>query len=219
MKTFAHHPDNSTVLAYGAGALGEGLTLVLAAHMETCTRCRSRLAEAEMLGGELLSELQPVQMESSDLSGFWDRLETMTPAEPVEKEVRPRTPGVPAVLSPYLDGDLDTINWRNLIPGVRQHVIEGIDSGNGSVRLLSIAPGTTIPHHTHGGSELTLVLRGSYTDEIGNFLPGDLADLDPSVHHQPVADGKEPCICLIATDERLRFSGVFSRVIQPLIGI
>ena len=219
MKTFAHHPDNSTVLAYGAGALGEGLTLVLAAHMETCTRCRSRLAEAETLGGELLSELQPVQMESSDLSGFWDRLETMPPAEPVEKEVRPRIPGVPAVLSPYLDGDLDTINWRNLIPGVRQHVIEGIDSGNGSVRLLSIAPGTTIPHHTHGGSELTLVLRGSYTDEIGNFLPGDLADLDPSVHHQPVADGKEPCICLIATDERLRFSGVFSRVIQPLIGI
>jgi putative transcriptional regulator len=219
MKTFTHHPDDSTVLTYGAGALGEGFSLVLAAHMETCTRCRSRLAEAETLGGELLSELQPVQMESGDLSGFWDRVEAMSPVEPVEKVEKPLTQGVPAVLSPYLDGDLDTIDWRNLVPGVRQHVIEGIDSGNGSVRLLSIAPGTTIPHHTHDGSELTLVLRGSYTDEIGHFQPGDLADLDPSVHHRPVADGKEPCICLIATDERLRFSGFLSRVIQPLIGI
>jgi len=219
MKTYTHHPDNSTVLAYGAGALGEGFSLVLAAHMETCSRCRSRLSEAEMLGGELLSELRPAEMASSDLSGFWERLDTMPAGEPVEKEERPRTRGVPAVLAPYLDGDLDTISWRNLVPGIRQHAIEGVDSGNGSIRLLSIAPGTTIPDHTHGGGELTLVLRGSYTDEIGHFRPGDLADLDPSVHHQPVADGIEPCICLIATDERLRFSGVFSRVIQPLIGI
>jgi putative transcriptional regulator len=87
------------------------------------------------------------------------------------------------------------------------------------VRLFSIAPGTTIPHHSHGGTELTLVLSGSFSDEIGRFGPGDLADLDDSVSHQPVADTNEPCICLIATDERLRFTGMFSRLIQPLVGL
>ena len=56
-------------------------------------------------------------------------------------------------------------------------------------------------------------------DEIGRFQSGDLADLDESVYHQPVADTDEHCICLIATDEKLRFSGVFSRMLQPLIGI
>ena len=66
---------------------------------------------------------------------------------------------------------------------------------------------------------MTLVLRGSYKDEIGHFRSGDLADLDPSVDHQPVSDGEEPCICLIATDDRLHFSGAFSRMLQPLIGI
>jgi putative transcriptional regulator len=87
------------------------------------------------------------------------------------------------------------------------------------VRLFYIAPGTTIPRHTHGGSELTLVLSGSFMDEIGHFQSGDLADLDDSVCHKPVADTDQPCICLIATDERLRFSGVLGRMLRPFIGI
>jgi len=214
-----HHPDDSTVLAYAAGALSEGFTLVLAAHMEYCPRCRARLAEAEALGGELLAELPPVEMSAGGFANVWERIQAAPATEP-PKPPRPSPgDGIPAILAPYLDGGLDSIRWRSLVPGIRQHVLDGIDSGRGSIRLLSIAPGITIPHHTHGGGELTLVLEGSYVDEIGRFQSGDLADLDASVHHQPVADTDEPCICLIATDQRLRFSGVFSRMLQPLIGI
>jgi putative transcriptional regulator len=199
--------------------LSEGFSLVLAAHLETCSQCRVRKAEAEALGGELLNELPSAEMASADMSDFWDRLETTPPVEPPAMTRHSRHEGLPAVLTPYLEGGMESISWRSLVPGIRQHVLEGIDSGNGSVRLLSIAPGTTIPHHTHGGSELTLVLEGSYSDEIGPFQSGDLADLDSSVHHQPVADSDGPCICLIATDERLQFSGAFSRMLQPFVGI
>jgi putative transcriptional regulator len=214
-----HHPDDSTILAYAAGNSVEGFSLVLAAHMELCPRCRSRMAEAEALGGELLEEFPPVRMSAGGLAQVWERIAAAPEAESPEPRRQPAPEGVPSVLAPFLGGDLDSIRWRSLVPGVRQHVLRGVESGRGSVRLLSIAPGITIPHHTHGGGELTLVLRGSYVDEIGRFRSGDLADLDPSVHHQPVADTDEPCICLIATDERLRFSGVFSRMLQPLIGI
>ncbi len=65
----------------------------------------------------------------------------------------------------------------------------------------------------------TLVLRGSYMDEIGRFRSGDLADLDSTIHHRPVADPDGPCICLIAIDEKPGFSGVLSRMLQPPIGI
>jgi len=214
-----HHPDDSTVMAYGAGALGEGFSLVLAAHMEYCPRCRTRLAEAEALGGELLSELPPVEMSAGGFANVWERVQATPAAEP-SKPLRPLPDdGLPAVLAPYLHGGLDACRWRSLVPGIRQHVLNGVESSRGSVRLLSIAPGITIPHHTHGRGELTLVLKGSYVDEIGRFQRGDLADMDASVQHQPVADTDEPCICLIATDQRLRFFGVFSRMLQPLIGI
>lgn len=215
-----HHPDDSTVLAYAAGSVTEGFSLVLSAHMESCARCRERLAEAEALGGELLADLAPVEMPAGGFAEVWESVQAVPmTAEPAKPPRQSANPDLPAVLAPYLDSGLDSLTWRSLVPSIRQHVVAGVDSGRGSVRLLSIAPGVTIPHHTHKGGELTLVLRGSYVDEIGRFQSGDLADLDPSVHHQPVADTDEPCICLIATDDRLRFSGVFSRMLQPLIGI
>jgi len=214
-----HHPDDATIMAYAAGALGEGFSLVLAAHLEVCPRCRERKAEAEAIGGQLLAALPDASAPPGGLAEVWDLIQS-EPHESVPQAARATPPkGIPSVLAPYLRSELDAIHWRSLVPGIKQYVIEDVDSGNGSVRLLSIAPGVTIPTHSHGGGELTLVLRGSYVDEVGRFQSGDLADLDPSVQHQPVADTNEPCICLIATDERLRFSGMFSRMLQPLIGI
>jgi len=217
--TIHHHPDDATLMAYAAGAVPEGFSLVLAAHLESCPRCRDRLAEAQALGGELLETMAPAAPPGGGLAEVWDLIGDAAPEPaPPPPKARPRD-GLPSVLAPYLERGFDDIPWRSLVPGIRQYVLDGVESGKGSVRLLAIAPGITIPQHTHGGGELTLVLRGSYTDEIGRFQSGDLADLDPSVEHQPVADTDETCICLIATDERLRFSGMFSRMLQPLIGI
>jgi len=139
--------------------------------------------------------------------------------EPVQRP-RPRSVGgLPGTLAPWLPMGLDGVSWRALVPGIRHFRFSGVDSGGGTVRLLAIAPGTALPHHGHGGTELTLVLSGSFADEIGRFQAGDLADLDPSAKHQPVADTDRPCMCLIATDARLRFSGVLRRLFQPLVGI
>jgi putative transcriptional regulator len=179
------------------------------------------MAQAQSLGGELIAELESAQAPSGGVTEVWERIASMpelSPERPPETAVSGRD-DIPIVLAPNLPDDLNAIRWRSLVPGIRQHMLANVDSAAGSVCLLSIDPGITIPHHTHGGGELTLVLQGSYTDEIGRFQRGDLADLDPSVEHQPVADTDEPCICLIATDQRLRFSGAFSRMLQPLIGI
>ncbi|MES9991940.1 MAG: ChrR family anti-sigma-E factor [Candidatus Thiodiazotropha sp.] len=214
-----HHPDDATILAYAAGAVTEGFSLVLAAHMEHCQHCRERMAEANALGGELLTELGPVAMSAGGIDDLWSRIET-DPQESIPEPVVPAAvDDLPGILAPYVPQGLDSLHWRSLVPGIRQHIINGVESGRGSVRLLSIAPGTTIPHHTHMGGELTLILKGAYEDELGRFKSGDLADLDASDQHQPMVVGDEPCVCLIATDDRLRFSGVFSRMLQPLIGI
>ncbi len=214
-----HHPDDATLLAYAAGTLTEGFTLVLAAHMEYCPRCRSNLAEAEALGGELLAELPPVAMEATSLYHVWEHIEAVPAVKPPEPTKQWKNDELPAVLSPYVDASLDSIRWRSLVPGIRQYPLDGIHSGRGSVRLLSIVPGFTIPQHTHRGSEMSLILKGAYADEIGHFKRGDLADLDETICHQPVVDTEEPCICLMATDERIHFTGFFSRMLQPLIGI
>jgi len=62
------------------------------------------------------------------------------------------------------------------------------------------------------------VLRGSFTDEIGRFAAGDIADLDDQIEHQPLVDSAEDCICLVATDAPLKFTTLLGRLMQPMTG-
>lgn len=216
-----HHLDDATALAYAAGTVTEALSLVIAAHVELCPQCQMRILAAEEVGGGVFDGLPAAPLADSSLDRVWTRIQAGD--EPTATAPAPRRgpahTGVPRVLEPFLPDGLDGIRWRSLAPGIRHYPLQGVESGQGTARLLSIAPGITIPRHSHEGTELTLVLRGSYSDEIGRFRAGDLADLDSSIDHQPIADAAEPCICLIATDARLRFSDLWSRMMQPLIGM
>ncbi|MCV6588281.1 MAG: cupin domain-containing protein [Marinobacterium sp.] len=109
----------------------------------------------------------------------------------------------------------EALPWKRLVPGI-QHL--PLESSEGNLRLLKIAPGISIPLHSHEGSELTLILQGSYCDELGRFQAGDVADLDCDTEHQPITDGNEPCICLVATDAPLRFNDLLPRMLQPFTG-
>jgi len=218
--TITQHPDDSTLIAYAAGAVSEGFSLVLAAHLEFCPICLKRLSDLQALGGALLMAERPVQPPAGGLDDIWSRIDMAenTQPEPVVSPIA-SDPVLPRVLLPLLGGGFDSIAWRRLAPGIGQHIFKDVVSGEGSVRLLSIEPGITIPQHSHGGGELTLVLQGAYRDEIGTFRRGDMADLDQSVTHQPVAERGSSCICLIATDRPLRFSSAINRMLQPIFGI
>jgi putative transcriptional regulator len=76
-----------------------------------------------------------------------------------------------------------------------------------------------MPAHGHGGMELTLVLKGAYRDEADRFARGDIEVANEDTDHTPVAEAGEDCICLVATDSRLRFKGWLPRIAQPFIGI
>jgi putative transcriptional regulator len=67
--------------------------------------------------------------------------------------------------------------------------------------------------------EMTLVLKGAFRDEDGVYARGDIEVANQEVDHQPIAEPGEDCICLIATDAKLRFQGLLPRIAQPFIGI
>lgn len=108
-------------------------------------------------------------------------------------------------------------SWKSLGMGVRQNILSA--GRLGSVRLLYIPPGQAVPDHSHGGLELTLVLQGSFRDDIGQFGVGDLEVADQTLEHTPIADMGAPCICLAATDAPLRFTALLPRILQPLFRI
>lgn len=210
-----HHPDDSTLLSYGAGSLPDALSMVVACHLAVCDHCHGKVADAEQIGLGLM-EQEPTET-MSDRSRDWILAMLDEPVDEVYSVAHKVSGGdsegdIPAPLRPLIGQWFSDLHWRTMAPGMKQFILP---ASEGKLRLLKIAPGTFMPSHGHSGSELTLVLKGSYSDELGRFSAGDVADVDPDMTHQPVADTHEGCICLIATDGPLRFKGLVPRLLQP----
>ena len=215
-----HHPDSATLVSYAAGNLDEGFATLVAAHIASCEACQAALREIERVGGALLDTVDAVPLSPSALERTLGRLDLADAEEPPTPRITAdQRPNVPAPLARLLEGGLDDITWKTVAPGVSKYPLPVSRAARSRLTLLRIAPGTKVPDHGHGGMELTLVLRGSYCDAFGRFGPGDLADLDEHVEHQPVVDSPEPCICVVATEAPTRFKGFFGRLLQPIVGI
>ena len=212
--TIVHHPDDATLMSFAAGSLTEALAAVVATHIAMCPRCARELELLELVGTALI--------ESMPQQNAW---RTPPPLSLRSLEIRPPRPApraageIPAPLARVVGDSFELIAWKRLAPGVR-HVRLPLSPGSpGDLRIIEVAPGLKMPEHGHGGSELTLLLRGSYRDKVGHFARGDLADLDETIEHQPIADPETGCICLIATECKARFKSFFARLLQPLTGL
>jgi putative transcriptional regulator len=215
-----HHPDDSTLLSYAAGTLREALSVAVASHVAMCPACRARVRTAEAAGGALLEETGVAEIDTDALDRALARIETPAAAKLAEPAARPKTSDlrVPAPLARLLDGGLDDIRWRWVAPGVHRHELP-VTQGSGNLFMLRIASGKAVPEHGHSGTELTMILSGSYQDETGRYGPGDIADLDEDIEHQPKVDSDDACICLVATESPTRFKGLIVRLLQPYFRI
>jgi len=214
-----HHADEAILIDYAAGSLREPVALLVATHLALCPVCRAEVRRLESLGGALFDELEPAAVGAECLDEVMARLDEPEPAAATMAPQASAAPGdkiVPRPLRDYLPASLDEVfagsGRRRLAevpllasyPGYR-------------TRLMRIRAGATMPKHTHGGSELTLVLSGGFSDHTGHYLRGDLAATDPSITHQPVADDDGDCVCLAVTDAPLKLVGPLGMLLNPFL--
>jgi putative transcriptional regulator len=214
--SITRHLDDATVMSLAAGTLAPALAVVAASHVAVCPLCREGLVAAETVGAALLDTLAPVP-----ISG---ELPSVPLTDPANEHARVRTTALPnelpLPLARLVGRPLDAVRWRPLGIGIWHHRIVlhgGADSGE--LHLIRVSCGRGLPAHGHNGTELTLVLRGAYSDETGQFRVGDTADLDESIEHQPIADPDLGCICVLACERPARFKGLLPRLLQPLTGL
>jgi Anti-sigma factor len=84
---------------------------------------------------------------------------------------------------------------------------------------LYIPAGVAVPDHGHQGTEITMVLKGAYSDQQARFARGDVEIADEHLEHTPVADISEDCICLAVTDAPLKFNALLPRIAQTFLRI
>jgi putative transcriptional regulator len=212
--TIKHHPDVSTLMSCAAGSQPETLAAVVASHLTSCAACAREVARMERIGEALFDRIEPTQLDRTAPVAAARALEAL---DAPLAQVMPHGE-VPFPLTSLIGLHLDDLPWKRLGAGLWHHPLPLSPNAKGDLRLIKVAPGHTMPDHGHGGVEMTLVLRGSYTDVTGHYGTGDVADLADDVEHAPVACAQEGCICLIASEKPARFKSVFARMMQPLAG-
>lgn len=212
-----HHLTESIMMAYSSGNLPEAFSLLVASHISLCDTCRAQVESFDAVGGALLEDdMDDIAAELSDDS-FAATMALIAAQDQSESVPAPHCDVLPAPLVDYVGGDLSAVKWRSMGMGVKQAILP--TSKDASARLLFIPAGAAVPDHSHHGTEITLVLKGAFSDESDRFARGDLEFADEDVHHTPVADASEDCICLAVTDAPLKFNALLPRLAQPFLKI
>lgn len=194
-----HHPSDDVLTAYVAGALEPGFGLVVGAHVEVCAHCRARVGAFEAASGAALEALAQESVGEDALSKVLARLDSVP-----EPETKPDTRSFIERLS------LKPKKW--VAPGVWVAGVNTPHAPQNRVYLLSVASGGLTARHEHSGAEFCTVLSGAYRDELGLFAAGDFAAAESDLNHQPIVQGGEACVCLFATEGRLKPQGLLGRL-------
>ncbi len=194
-----HHPTDDILSVYAAGALERGFGLVVGAHVEVCEQCRGRVRAFEAASGAALSRLPETPIGAEALSRVMALIDAPAPPE-AAVDRRPLLERLP----------LKPRKW--IMPGVWVAAVDTPRDAENRVYVLSVAPGRPTARHGHSGLEFCTVLKGAFQDESGVYAAGDFAAAVDDDNHQPVIVGEEDCVCLFATEGRLKAEGVLGRL-------
>ena len=204
-----HLASDETLAGFASGRLDEGMSLVVAAHIELNPASARALRDIEAIGGGVLSRGEVVPMLSSAedaLARIGDGLGAIAAASERLLEA-----GLPRVLEPYALG-----KWRPIGRGVAMRRVH-VPGADARVFMLRAAPGTWLPEHRHTGNEWTTILAGAYEHEYGRFGRGDFDEANEDHEHHPHVDPVEGCTCIMALMGEVRFKGWLGRLLQPLV--
>jgi putative transcriptional regulator len=216
-----HRLGDEWLMAYAAGTLTEGQSRLVASHLSFLDDAAQRLAIAEAAAGAILETVAPDRMAPSALADTLARLDAPEARAPEPARVsRPASDDpLPAPLRHWLGRGVDELDWSFLGPGMKKVKLWRGGPNDQRLWMLRAQPGVSIPKHGHRGSELVLVLKGSFSDPQGSFHAGDVEESDDSrMHALSIGEGEE-CICLALTEGPIRFESWAARLVQPFIGL
>lgn len=215
-----HHPNINLLTEYVAGGLGIAQSISISAHIHLCKQCREQASKFEALGASVLNSASKEDISEDLLASVLNKIDQ--PVADTFKIEEPRTTpqslaGLPPVLVGLI-GNKASLKWKKLSKSLQ---VARLRTGQRSceVSLHKIRAGGKILEHDHSGSEYTLVLKGSFSDENGIYQPGDFIHKQAGDVHRPYAAANRDCLCLTVSEAPVQFTGSFVKWLNPFIKI
>lgn len=203
-----YHPAIETLAEYAAGQMLAGFDLVVTTHLRGCKQCQGEVARLEAVGGSLLETITPAPLDETALAAVLARLDD-APLAPAETDPPARS----------LDQLLASARRRWIAPGVWIAKVATPHDPQTRVFILRVAAGSATAPHYHRGAEMTQVLSGALNDGGVIYRAGDMVEVDETHTHHPQVAGDQPCVCLFATQGRLKPITLVGRIAFALAGV
>ena len=221
----AAHNEHCAACRHKAGELSAiGGSLISSGHQPS-------LGEEHLLTCEISKVDETSQLNDALLEKVWAAIDECDPGEsgpqfapkPVASHQADLSAGLnetplPNCVQKLLPSDIENISWKKLGRSVSVAHLASGDTKR-EVALHRLQPGRGVANHDHCGQEVTVVLRGSFSDQQGRYLPGDFLVMQAGQAHRPTASGDMECICLSVVDAPIKFTGPLNRLIDPFLKI
>ncbi|MBO7910835.1 cupin domain-containing protein [Vibrio sp. G41H] len=228
-----HHPNAAILKDFVDGTLADSVSLIVSSHVELCQHCQQQVSmltaqaansvfESDTSAFE--SDTSGLQLSDSEMDAFlsddgefdFDAIAQITADSSQAIEVTPEVQQVTVADTTFtIPRALNSVarkDWMNL--GKISRARLDFDDEAHHTSLLHIDKDGQVPCHTHKGFEITLLLEGSFEDEMGVYNKGDFIWLDGDHTHQPAT--KEGCVCLTVSSDALYFTKGVSQLFNPL---
>ena len=232
-----HHPDNNLLTEFVTGSMDDAQAIAISAHLHYCPRCRGQVAAYNAIGGALLSEgIAPEKSPALETEKHEYKNEIVSPLSfeqlmsAIEKTERQSNTEEPAPIqdTTTINNDLPKVvrkmlgdqqpHWKRIARGLKSaNLVSG--QNKYGIYLKKINAGCRVPEHNHRGSEITIVLKGSISDENGVYHQGDFIIQQAGDVHHPRASSNEDCLCLSIEEAPIKLTGMFSRLLNPFLRV
>ncbi len=215
-RAIKHHPDDHVLAEYSAGSLDYALCISVNAHLHYCSECSHRLREMNDVGGAFFSQAPSLEVDKSLLDQIFARIDSLPPLtdSPTETVACSRF-DLPPTVEKLIPSKKD-LHWKRISPALREARLQTGQSQY-QVALHKIGRGGRVVEHDHRGLEVTVVLKGSFSDEEGIYQPGDFIVKDAGEVHRPCAAQDQDCLCLTVQEAPIQLTGILSRLLNPFI--
>lgn len=207
----------SLLIDYANGTLPLALEVLVESHISMNPASAKSIRMLLQLGGALLENSEPISLSEGSFEKLMAEIDSgVDKDQEIYTNVVNDNNSLPLPLRNYAQDISSPKNWKRIGIGLSEQAINFGDNF-GSTKLYKIAPGYSVPSHSHDGNEVTLVLSGGFTDEYGTYGPGDISIQETGAVHKPVADEDGECIVLAVNEGPIVLTGPVGRLLNMLI--
>ncbi|XXK44605.1 ChrR family anti-sigma-E factor [Porticoccaceae bacterium nBUS_17] len=216
MSSIKHHPSRAMLVDFSAGNLGTAESICVSAHLHFCDQCRNELMRLDQVASQLMTEAEPQTIDEDLFDSVMSKIDAL-PEAPMKVEIEEKS-DFPHTVAKLINETESAPNWRRMSSSVD---VARFQTGQNKfeVALHRICAGGKTPHHGHNGTEFTVVLKGSFSDEQAVYSEGDFLLRGPGDEHQPMGAQNGECICLSALAAPIKLSSPLGFLMKPWLRI